>query len=313
MGRKRFITSDMSIDERLAQVAAQDQVAALMWPWFITGFDDCGRMPASPLRIKLAIFPGFDFSVEQIQRAIELYARTGLVHLYEVEGRDYIAIDPRKWYKHQSYIPESKRDTEKSQYPPPPDPPWARDDAETSAYERTRADISRDQRDDAQGSGDELIFVPSPSPSPSIEEEEEEYISRARDQHTTDWSAWYQEHFGGPPPKRWRSKIDDLVKKGVSAALVVKALEAALAAGADHPLSWASTQLSTWFARGIRSPTDFESGQTQRKAPAPTGRSPPPDPPLAEPESVNPIYRDLTERMLREAAEQGWLEEGDEP
>ena len=46
MARKRFITSDMSVDERIADIAVENPVAALMWPWFITGFDDWGRMEA---------------------------------------------------------------------------------------------------------------------------------------------------------------------------------------------------------------------------------------------------------------------------
>jgi len=37
MARKRFVTSDMSIDEKIADIAAENPVAALMWPWFIIG------------------------------------------------------------------------------------------------------------------------------------------------------------------------------------------------------------------------------------------------------------------------------------
>lgn len=44
MARKRFVTSDMSIDEKIADIAAENPTAALMWPWFITGFDDWGTL-----------------------------------------------------------------------------------------------------------------------------------------------------------------------------------------------------------------------------------------------------------------------------
>jgi hypothetical protein len=90
MARKRFITSEMSSDEKLAEIAMEYPTAALMWPWFITGFDDGGRMEASPIKIKLNIFPAFPFAPDDISQAIDLFAEIGLVHKYEVDGKYYL-------------------------------------------------------------------------------------------------------------------------------------------------------------------------------------------------------------------------------
>lgn len=161
MGRKRYVSSEICTDESIAAVAAEDQVAALMWPWVLTAFDDWGRMAASAVKIKLAVFPAFDISPEQIERAITLWARAGLVHVYEVDGHRYMAIDPRKWYRYQTYIKAHKRAEDGSSYPPPPDAPWDGPPA------RTSAGSSADARTSAQRSEHAGVCVPSPSPSPS--------------------------------------------------------------------------------------------------------------------------------------------------
>jgi len=171
MARKRFITSDMSIDERIAEIAAQNPVAALMWPWFITGFDDWGRMEAAPIKIKLSIFPAFPYTAKDIEEAINLYAKHGLVHKYEVDGKQYLAINPKKFYKYQTYIRSDKRETDGSSCPPPPNPPWDSEDnlqtADNSANGQTEDTLRTDARNCAQDSTDERNCIPSPSPSPS--------------------------------------------------------------------------------------------------------------------------------------------------
>ena len=114
MARKRFITSDMSIDEKIADIAVENPVAALMWPWFITGFDDWGRMEAVPVKIKLSIFPAFPYTPKDIKEAIDLYDKYGIVHKYEVDGKVYIAVEPEKYYKYQTYIRGNKREIDGS-------------------------------------------------------------------------------------------------------------------------------------------------------------------------------------------------------
>lgn len=40
MARKRFVTSEISTDRKIAKLAEKNPVAAALWPWFITALDD---------------------------------------------------------------------------------------------------------------------------------------------------------------------------------------------------------------------------------------------------------------------------------
>ncbi|HBV87018.1 MAG TPA: hypothetical protein DEF42_10290 [Desulfosporosinus sp.] len=121
MSRKVYITSGMSIDERLLDVAEQDQVAALIWPWILTTFDDWGRAEAKSRKLKMKIFPGNEIvSADSIDAALRLYHEHGLIQLYEVDGRPYMAIPHEKWFKYQTHIRKTKREVDESKYPAPP-------------------------------------------------------------------------------------------------------------------------------------------------------------------------------------------------
>ena len=154
MARKRYITSDISIDEAVAAVAVENPTSALMWPWFIKELDDWGRMTGSALKIKLQVFQAFPFTVDDIQLAIDLYAKHSLIYAYEAKGTRYLAVDPETFYKHQPYIHTNKRVEDKSSIPAPVDAPWN--------------DTSRSL---AESRGESREIVPSPSPSPSPSEE----------------------------------------------------------------------------------------------------------------------------------------------
>lgn len=151
MARKVFISSDMSNDERLIDVAEVDPQAALIWPWIITAFDDWGRAIASPKRLKSSIFPMIEtVSSEIVEKSLNLYQIHGLIQLYEADGKPYMCIPAEKWYKYQTHMNRTNRrpgkDKMKSDYPDPQDPP------------QTPTGISGEMRGP----------VPSPSPSPSL-------------------------------------------------------------------------------------------------------------------------------------------------
>ena len=124
MSRKRFITSDISIDEKVAALAEENPIAALMWPWFNTAFDDWGRMGANPIEVKLTIFPAFPFTSSDIRSIIQLIDKYKLAHYYEVDGKPYLAVNPATWYKYQTYITVDRKKKYSSKYPEPPDAPW---------------------------------------------------------------------------------------------------------------------------------------------------------------------------------------------
>ena len=157
MARKRYVSSAMGTDEDIADIAGENITAALMWPWFITGFDDWGRMEiTSPMKIKLELFPSFPFDKNDIISAIDLFANAGLVFKYSVGNKNFIAIEPCKFYKYQPYIRASKRLEDGSGCPIPVNAPW-----ENCAHCRANSRTSAESREESRKN------IPSPSPSPS--------------------------------------------------------------------------------------------------------------------------------------------------
>lgn len=153
MARKVFISSAMSYDETLSEIAEAEPLAALLWPWFLTYFDDWGRAKTSPREIKNSVFQANELiTIDFITRAIALYDGK-LLEVYEVEGKSYMSVAADKWFKHQTHIRREKRENDGSKYPPP----TARDDAQVRA----------DARDHAESRANLTDCIPSPSPSPS--------------------------------------------------------------------------------------------------------------------------------------------------
>lgn len=158
MGRKVFVTSDMSIDERIIGVAEKNPQAALLWPWILTAFDDWGRANADPKRLKASVFPAIEtVTPDLIASALELYAEAGIVILYEQNDKTFMAIPPEKWFKYQTHIRGEKRTKDNSRFPAPP-----------SAAQQHSAHVRVGARNDAQMRADERICTPSPSPSPTV-------------------------------------------------------------------------------------------------------------------------------------------------
>ncbi len=154
MGRKVFVSSDMSTDDRLVEVAESDPQAALLWPWLLTAFDDWGRSEAAPKMLKAKVFPSVScVSADDVARALETFADAGLIDLYFTEGKQYMAIPMDKWFRHQTQIPKAKRTRDESRFPAPTAPSIARSRENT--------------RDCARSRENTRILSPSPSPSPS--------------------------------------------------------------------------------------------------------------------------------------------------
>lgn len=154
-----------------------------------------------------------------------------------------------------------------------------------------------------------------PDPVPILERRgeerrgEEDTRAHAREDASEllDWRRWYEQHFVSVPPERWRLRIDEKIARGMHPALVIRALEAALGAKAEHPLSWADSKLATWYARGIRSPDDLKKIASEGTPSSPEQRSR--HPPVDD-QSRNPIYRDMTEEAWQEALEAGLVDDG---
>jgi hypothetical protein len=127
MARKRYISSDISIDEAVTLLAEANPQAALMWPWLLLAFDDWGRADLTPRKIKFQIFPAFPFTSEEIANAINDIAASGLLYMYEIDGVTYGAVNPKTWIKYQTYLVGTKwSKSTASQIPIPENPPWGK-------------------------------------------------------------------------------------------------------------------------------------------------------------------------------------------
>jgi DnaD/phage-associated family protein len=126
LGRKRFLSTDMSGNPKIAAVAAKDTVAALAYGWLLPHMDDWGRRRADSDELKLNAFQAFPLlQALDIDRILSLLAEERLLVLYEVGGRQYIQCEPESFYEIQTYIKAVARQRDSSKCPPPYGHPWA--------------------------------------------------------------------------------------------------------------------------------------------------------------------------------------------
>lgn len=92
MSRKVYLSSDISSDDRLIDVASESPLAALLWPWLLTALDDWGRCEAPAKQLKARTFPMIEsVTVADVETALTLFAANGLIELYEVSGIRFLA------------------------------------------------------------------------------------------------------------------------------------------------------------------------------------------------------------------------------
>ena len=159
MARKRFVTSEISTDRKIAKLAEKNPTAAALWPWFITAFDDWGRMNADPIEVKLTIFPAFPYTSDEVEEFIKLYHEFEIAYFYEVDEKPYLAVNPETWLKYQTYIRKDKLEKQKSKIPEPKDAPWVAKD--NTVDDLATKNVAKQQ------SATINVLSPSPSPSPS--------------------------------------------------------------------------------------------------------------------------------------------------
>jgi hypothetical protein len=164
MSRRRYISTDISTDPKLARLAAHGTLPMLLYTWAIPHMDDWGRMSGDPMEFKLQVCPALPVSIEEVEEALDYVEDAGLWQLYEVDGKECIAIDPERWFRHQTYINKEKRgDDSGSRYPTPPTSEEKNTSPQITANHRRTANNTENQQEIAQ-----KAVSPSPSPSPSI-------------------------------------------------------------------------------------------------------------------------------------------------
>jgi len=303
MARKRFVTSEISTDRKIAKLAEKNPTAAALWPWFITGFDDWGRMEADPVEVKLTIFPAFPYTSDDIETFIKLYHEFGIAYHYEVDGKPYLAVNPETWLKYQTYIRKEKLEKQNSRIPEPLGAPWI-------AKNNTVDDLATKNVAKQQSATINVLSPsPSPSPSPSIEREID---ARAHDDMSHEESqeknfdAEIQKinnksfEFGmnGITPE-FMDDAEMRLKEGTDPELIIKALSIGTTkanGNAGAKCRYAISVLQGWAAEGIRTLEQWQA----KNAPEPKARDKPMKTKAQERDEAFERSRQEARRILQE-------------
>jgi hypothetical protein len=121
MSRARSLSTDISVDPRVAELAEYGPLALLLYTWAIPHADDWGRLTGDARQFKLLVCPALDITAKDVDTALEQIAASGLWTRYEADGRMCIAFPIATWWKRQTYISRDKRQKDRSKYPAPPD------------------------------------------------------------------------------------------------------------------------------------------------------------------------------------------------
>lgn len=98
MATRRMLSADLFEDEFIGTLTFFQR---LVWSGIIVACaDDQGRLQNSPALIRSKVFPFDDVSLEEIARAIEIFARDNKLVVYEAGGKSLCQI--RKWWTYQT-------------------------------------------------------------------------------------------------------------------------------------------------------------------------------------------------------------------
>lgn len=106
MSRRRYVSTDISVDNRIAQLAqACGDFAALLYTWMIPHAGDDGGITGDCDELRLTVVPAFKKKTQIIENAVEKMVDLGLL---EREGRR-LFFPSDTFYKYQSYISAGNR------------------------------------------------------------------------------------------------------------------------------------------------------------------------------------------------------------
>ncbi len=108
MGRKRFVSTDISLDPRVNKLAIEyGDFAALLYTWMIPHANDDATITGDPEQLLYLVVPGRrDKTVEDVVRALEGMHELGLI-CWDRESSK--VTFPQSFYRYQSYIPPARR------------------------------------------------------------------------------------------------------------------------------------------------------------------------------------------------------------
>jgi hypothetical protein len=109
MARRRYISTEISVDSRIAKLAEKHgDFAALLYTWMIPhAADDCS-ITSEPDELLMLVVPGLrSKTCGDVTRAIEGMIELGLVF----EEGDSLVFPPEAFYRYQTYINANNRRT----------------------------------------------------------------------------------------------------------------------------------------------------------------------------------------------------------
>lgn len=109
MSRRRYVSSDISLDPAVNRVGVVSDFAALLYTWMIPHAKDDATISGDPDRILLEVVPGRrDKTASDIIEALEFIEAEGLFEWWDRETMT-IYFDPESFYKYQTYIKPCNR------------------------------------------------------------------------------------------------------------------------------------------------------------------------------------------------------------
>lgn len=114
MARRRYLTTDISLDERVNDLAVQyGDFAALLYTWMIPHAEDDGIIYASARRLLYMVVPmRRDINEGDIELALSGMDEFGLIEWMPEISQ--IAFPPETFYRYQTYVkPEKRRESPK--------------------------------------------------------------------------------------------------------------------------------------------------------------------------------------------------------
>lgn len=173
MARKRYISTEISVDSRINTLAREyGDFAVLLYTWLIPHAGDDGALTGNPEEIAMIVIPGFrHHSVSDITEALSGMHELKLIFWDKENERIY--FDSDTFYKYQPYVSLSKRRSSN---------PWEQKTAEEETKENKTAVIENYKREMAENGDNKRLLTenpaspsPSPSPSPTKEQRREEH------------------------------------------------------------------------------------------------------------------------------------------
>ncbi len=112
MSRRRYVSTDISLDPAVNRVSKRSDFAALLYTWMIPHANDDATITGDPERLMMLVMPGRrDKDPKDIEAALGLLEAEGLFELWSrVTGTIYLW--PATFYRYQTYIKPANRRTE---------------------------------------------------------------------------------------------------------------------------------------------------------------------------------------------------------